>query len=92
MNKRQFLTKALLGSLPVAADMLHATPDDAAAENVHERIASFAGKIAEELTLVLETQMVISMKSLGEPANQTDPDRVASRRNVVNVIESGGEN
>jgi hypothetical protein len=51
MNKRQFLTKALLASLPVAADMLHAAPDDAAAEN-------FAGKIAEELTLVLETQMV----------------------------------
>jgi hypothetical protein len=27
-----------------------------------------------------------------EPANQTDPDYVASRRNFVNDIQSGGEN
>jgi hypothetical protein len=44
MNKRQFFTKTLLASRLVAADMLHAAPDVAAAENVHERIASFAGK------------------------------------------------
>jgi hypothetical protein len=27
-----------------------------------------------------------------EPANQTDPDYIASRRNLVNGIESSGEN
>jgi hypothetical protein len=73
MNERQFFTKALLASLPVPADMLHAAPDDEAAENVHERIASFAGKIVEELTLVFETQMVIWDEMDAEPANQTDP-------------------
>jgi len=92
MNKRQFFTKALLASLPVAAEMLHAAPDDAVAENVQERTASFAGKIAEELTLVFETQMVICNEMDGEPANKTDLDYVASRRHLVNGIESRGEN
>ena len=65
---------------------------DAAAEKVHERIASFAGKIAEELTLVFETEMVIWDEIDAEPANQTNSDYVATRRNLVNGIESSGEN
>jgi hypothetical protein len=92
LNKRQFFTKALLASLPVAANMLHAAPEDAAAEKVHERIASFAGKIAEELALVFESQMVIWDEKDAEPTNQTDPDYAANRRNLVNGIESSGEN
>jgi hypothetical protein len=92
LNKRQFFTKALLASLPVAANMLHAALEDAAAEKVQERIASFAGKIAEELALVFESQMVIWDEMDAESTNQTDPDYVASRRNLVNGIESIGEN
>jgi len=92
LNKRQFFTKALLASLPVAANMLHAAPEDAAAEKVHERIASFVGKIAEELTLVFETKMVIWVEMDAEPANQTNPDYVGSRRNLLNGIKSSGEN
>ena len=96
MNKRQFFTKPLLASLPVVANMLHAAPEDAAAEKVHERIASFAGKITEELTLVSESQMVIWDEMDAEPANQTDPDSdpdyVPNRRILVNGIESSQEN
>jgi len=36
--------------------------------------------------------MVIRDEMDAEPANQTDPDYVASRRNLVHGIESSGKN
>jgi hypothetical protein len=82
MTKRQFYARALLASLPVAAKLLPEAPRDLAAFELHQRVASFAARLAEELTLECETQMVLYDEMDEELANQSDPDYVPSTREI----------
>jgi hypothetical protein len=82
VNKRMFYTKALLASLPVATKLLPAAPEDPAAESIDARVAGFAGKIAEELTLVFESQMVVWDEMDAEPSNRVDVDYIPSTKNL----------
>jgi hypothetical protein len=87
VNKRVLYTKALLASLPVATKLLPAAPEDPAAQSIDARVAGFDGKIAEELTLVFESQMVVWGEMDAEPANRADLEYIPSTKNLGGQAE-----
>ena len=92
MRKRQLFSKALIASLPIAAQLYRKMPDDPAAETMTARIAASAARIAEEVVVEWESQMCIWDKTDNDSSNQLDPDYINSRRHLDNGQEEGGHN
>ena len=92
MNKRQVFSRALIASLPIAAQLYRKMPEDPAAETMTTRIAACAAKIAEEVVVEWESQMCIWDETDNDSSNQLDPDYTNSRRHLDNGQEEGGHN
>ena len=92
MTKRQLFSKALIASLPIAAQLYRKMPEDPAAETMTARIAACAAKIAEEVVVEWESQMCIWDETDNDSSNQLDPDYTNSRRHLDNGHDEGGRN
>ncbi|HEV3211210.1 MAG TPA: hypothetical protein VGY91_13190 [Chthoniobacterales bacterium] len=92
MTKRHVFLKALIASLPIAAQIYRRMPEDPAAETMTARIAACAAKLAEEVVTEWESQCCIWDELDADPENQMDPDYINSRRDLDNGNEGGQAN
>jgi hypothetical protein len=85
MTKRQLFSKALIASLPIAAQLIPRSSRENAAymsEVGVQRIAAIAAQMADAATLEYETQMVLWDEQDSDPGNKLDPEYVDSRRDM----------
>ena len=92
MNKRQVFSKALIASLPIAAQLYRKRPENPAAWTMCAKIAACAAEIADEVVTEWESKMCIWDEADRNSCNHLDPDYINSRRHLDNGHEEGGHN
>ena len=92
MNKRQVFSKALIASLPIAAQLYRKRPENPAAWTMCAKIAACAAEIADEVVTEWESKMCIWDEADHDSANHLDRDYINSKRHLDNGSEGGGQN